>query len=43
MASYESSRAPVITVDYVQNVTQKEETDVDGALDAFMESLSKVK
>ena len=43
MASYESSRAPVITVDYVQSVAQKEETDADGALDAFMETLSKVK
>ena len=43
MASYESSRAPVITVDYVQNVSQKEEADVEGALDTFMETLSKVK
>ena len=43
MASYESSRAPVITVDYVQSVASKEETDADGALDAFMEILSKVK
>ena len=43
MASYESSRAPVITVDYVQSVASKEETDADGALDAFMETLSKVK
>ena len=43
MASYESSRAPVITVDYVQSVASKEETGADGALDAFMETLSKVK
>ena len=43
MASYESSRAPVITVDYVQSVASKDETDADGALDAFMETLSKVK
>jgi hypothetical protein len=43
MASYESSRAPVITVDYVQNVNQREEANVDGALEAFMETLSKVK
>jgi hypothetical protein len=43
MASYESSRAPVITVDYVQNVTQREEANVDGALEAFMDTLSKIK
>lgn len=43
MASYESSRAPVITVDYVQSVTQKETVDADGALDEFMQSLSKIK
>jgi len=43
MASYESSRAPVITVDYVQSVTSKQESDADGALEAFMQTLAKSK
>ena len=43
IASYESSRAPIISIEHVQNVVREEEdVDADQALDDFMESLRKV-
>ena len=43
IASYESSRAPIISIEHVQNVVREEEdVDADQALDEFMESLRKV-
>lgn len=36
LASYESSRAPIITAEFVQNVTSKEETTVEEAMEDFM-------
>jgi hypothetical protein len=43
IAAYESSRAPVISIEHVQNVVNSEDTvDAEDALDDFMESLRKV-
>ena len=42
LAPFESSRAPVISIEHVQNVSREEETDADEALDDFIESLRKV-
>ena len=43
IAAYESSRAPVISIEHVQNVVNTEDSvDADDALDDFMESLRKV-
>lgn len=43
IASYESSRAPIISIEHVQNIVREEENvDADQALDEFMESLRKV-
>lgn len=43
MATFESSRAPIISIEHVQNVIREEEsTDADGALDEFMASLKKI-
>lgn len=43
IASYESSRAPIISIEHVQNIVRdEEESSADEALDEFMESLRKV-
>lgn len=42
LAPFESSRAPIISVEHVQNVTREDEGDADDALNDFMESLRKV-
>jgi len=42
LAAYESSRAPIISIEHVQNITKEEEFDADEALNNFMESLRKV-
>lgn len=43
IASYESSRAPIISIEHVQNIVREEEdVSADEALDEFMESLRKV-
>ena len=42
LAPFESSRAPIISVEHVQNVTREDEGDADDALNEFMESLRKV-
>jgi hypothetical protein len=42
LAPFESSRAPIISIEHVQNVQRDEEEDADGALENFMQSLKKV-
>lgn len=43
LAPFESSRAPVISIEHVQNIVNSEENvSADEALDDFMESLRKV-
>lgn len=42
LAAYESSRAPVISIEHVQNMKADEEVDAEEALDDFLESLRKV-
>lgn len=43
MATFESSRAPIISIEHVQNVIKEEESSsADEALDDFMESLKKI-
>jgi hypothetical protein len=41
LASYESSRAPIITAEFVQNVNSKEEATVEEAIEDFMAQLRK--
>ena len=41
LASYESSRAPIITAEFVQNVNSKEEATVEEAMEDFLLSLKK--
>lgn len=42
LAPFESSRAPVISIEHVQNIQKDEEVDADEALDDFLDSLRKV-
>lgn len=42
IATFESSRAPIISIEHVQNLKKDEEVDADEALDDFLESLRKV-
>ena len=42
LAPFESSRAPIISVEHIQNVTREDEGDADDALNDFMESLRKI-
>lgn len=42
LAPFESSRAPIISIEHVQNTMRDEEEDADGALQNFMNSLRKV-
>lgn len=42
VATFESSRAPVISIDHVQNMKVEEETDAQEALEDFLECLKKV-
>ena len=41
LAPFESSRAPIISVEHIQNVTREDEGDAEDALNEFMESLRK--
>jgi len=41
IASYESSRAPIISIEHVQNITREDEGDAEDALNEFIESLHK--
>ena len=42
LATFESSRAPIISIEHVQNINKEEEIDADDALEDFMNSLRKV-
>jgi len=42
LAPFESSRAPIISIEHVQNIQKEEEEDADTALDNFLEQLKKV-
>jgi hypothetical protein len=42
LATFESSRAPIISIEHVQNINKEEEIDADMALEDFMNSLRKV-
>ena len=42
LAPFESSRAPVISIEHVQNIVREEEVSADDAMDDFLESLRKV-
>ena len=41
LASYESSRAPIITAEFVQNVTSREDATVEESMEDFLQSLKK--
>jgi hypothetical protein len=42
LAPFESSRAPVISIEHVQNIVREEEVSADDAMDDFLESIRKV-
>lgn len=42
IATFESSRAPIISIEHVQNMNKDEELSPDDALDDFLTSLRKV-
>ena len=42
LAPFESSRAPIISIEHVQNIQKDEEDTADESLAAFMETLRKV-
>jgi len=42
LATFESSRAPVISIEHVQNLVKEEDVTADDALDEFLDSLRKV-
>ena len=42
LATFESSRAPIISIEHVQNISKDEEVSADDALDDFLQSLRKV-
>ena len=42
LAPFESRRAPIISVEHIQNVTREDEGDADDALNEFLDSLRKV-
>ena len=42
LAPFESSRAPIISIEHVNNVIREEESTVEESVDDFLESLRKV-
>ena len=42
LATFESSRAPIISIEHVQNINKEDEMNADDALEDFMNSLRKV-
>ena len=42
LAPFESSRAPIISIEHVQSMKKDEEVDADEALDDFLSALKKV-
>lgn len=41
LATFESSRAPIISIEHVQNIQKDEELGADDALDDFLEAIRK--
>ena len=41
LATFESSRAPIISIEHVQNMSKDEEVSADEALDDFLEAIRK--
>lgn len=42
LAAFESSRAPIISIEHVQNVNKDEDVTAEDAMDEFLDSLRKV-
>jgi hypothetical protein len=42
LATFESSRAPIISIEHVQNISKDEEVSADDALEDFMAAIRKV-
>ena len=42
LAAFESSRAPIISIEHIQNVNKDEDVTAEGAMDEFLDSLRKV-
>jgi len=42
LAAFESSRAPIISIEHIQNFNKDEEVTAEGAMDEFLDSLRKV-
>jgi len=42
IAAYESSRAPIISIEHVQNITREEEGDAQDSINEFIDSLRKI-
>ena len=42
LAAFESSRAPIISIEHVQNVNKDEDATAEDAMDEFLDSLRKV-
>ena len=42
LAPFESSRAPIISIEHVQNISKEEEVSADEALDDFLLAIRKV-
>ena len=42
LAALESSRAPIISIEHIQNVNKDEDVSAEGAMDDFLDSLRKV-
>lgn len=42
LAAFESSRAPIISIEHVQNISKDEDATAEDAMDEFLDSLRKV-
>ena len=42
LATFESSRAPIISIEHIQNVNKEDDLDADMAMKEFLEALHKV-
>jgi hypothetical protein len=42
LAAFESSRAPIISIEHVQNINKDEDITAEDAMDEFLDSLKKV-
>ena len=43
LATFESSRAPIISIEHVNNITRDEEVNAEDAMEDFMLSLQKIR